>query len=88
MRVTLKYFFKGFVRSTPNTLIANIKLLSLLVSRVTAGGSRSINFYTEDVMIFLSIVFKPMLANITIKTMRIATDMNPPVAVVYSLYPL
>ena len=84
----LKYFWKGFVRSTPNKLIANIKLLWLLVSRVTAGGSRSINLYAEDVMIFLSIVFRPMLANITIKMMRMATDMNPPVAVVYSLYPL
>jgi len=48
-----------------------------------AGGSRSTTLYTEEVMIFLSIVLRAMLANITAKTIMTTIDTNPPVAVVY-----
>jgi hypothetical protein len=78
----LKSLKLGSVKSKPNKLIANIKFDSLLVCRLIVGGSKSIIFSNEDVMIYLLTVFKPILANNTIKTIKITIDTKPPLAVV------
>ena len=68
--------------------IPNIKSPPGPILKLRVEGSISLQVSREDEMISMRTVLRPMLKKSVIKMMMTATEMNPPVAVLYYAYPL
>ena len=78
----------GSLRFIRGTITASIKLFSGFKVRLDPLGEEVNSVVVEENIIYLLAVRIPIVANRTIKMISMAREMNPPVAVVYSVYPL